>query len=109
MAYGSIVDGVFDGKIHSKDGVYYVEKASKYFPRSESSSGSANDGDRFHSIIYREAHVIDPYDEHRTGTMGEQLARTTAIPVQLSPLLKIGWRVSMRIKMDDIRCAKLSD
>jgi hypothetical protein len=74
LAYGSIVDGVFDGKIHSKDGVYYVEKASKYFPRSENSSGSVNDGDRFHSIIYKEAHVIDPYDEHRTGTMGEQLA-----------------------------------
>ena len=64
------MDGVFDGKIHSKDGVYYVEKASKYFPRSEnsSSSGSANEGDRFHSIIYKEAHVVDPYDQHRTGT-----------------------------------------
>lgn len=70
FAYGSIVDGVFDGKIHSKDGVYYVEKASKYFPRSENSSKSANDGDRFHSIIYKEAHVVDPYDEHRTGHVG---------------------------------------
>jgi len=101
------VDGVFDGKIHSKDGVYYVEKASKYFPRSENSSKSSNDGDRFHSIIYKEAHVVDPYDEHRTGTRGEKLARTTA--ERLAPLLKIGWRVSMRAKMDDIRCAKLSD
>ena len=101
------MDGVFDGKIHSKDGGYYVEKASKYFPRSENSSKSANDGDRFHSIIYKEAHVVDPYDDHRTGTRGEKLARTTA--ERLAPLLKIGWRVSMRAKMDDIRCAKLSD
>lgn len=63
MAYGSIVDGVFDGKIHSSDGVFYVERAAKYFPRPDNSS----DREAFHSIIYKEAHVVDPYEEHRTG------------------------------------------
>lgn len=58
MAYGSIVGGVFDGKIHSDDGVFYVEKASKYFD---------NSTDRFHSIIYKEAHVVDPYENRRSG------------------------------------------
>lgn len=60
MAYGSIVDGVFDGKIHSEDGVFYVEKASKYF--------ASNSTARFHSIIYKEAHVVDPYEDRRSGS-----------------------------------------
>lgn len=61
MVYGSIVDGIFDGKIHSHDGVFYVEKASKY---KKLTNGTT---DRFHSIIYKEAHVIDPYEHQRTG------------------------------------------
>lgn len=70
MAFGSITDGVFDGKIHSRDGVFYVEKAAKYFTRSDNSTnGSAGGREEpaFHSIIYKEAHVVDPYEEHRTG------------------------------------------
>ena len=62
FAYGSIFDGVFDGKIHSRDGVFYVEKASKYFP------GDANSTQDFHSIIYQEQNVVDPYEKHRKGT-----------------------------------------
>nr|CAG4641525.1 EOG090X02I4 [Eurycercus lamellatus] len=68
FAFGSITDGVFDGKIHSQDGVFYVEKAAKYFPLSNNSSNSEEV--KFHSIIYKESHVIDPYEEHRTGHVG---------------------------------------
>lgn len=66
MVYGSIIDGVFDGKIHSQDGVYYVEKATKYFP-DNTTTAKSHRRNPFHSIIYKEAHVVDPYEEHRTG------------------------------------------
>lgn len=65
LAFGSIIDGIFDGKIHSQDGVFYVEKAAKYFPDNATTNSS---GGRFHSIIYKEAHVIDPYEQQRSGT-----------------------------------------
>nr|CAG4646099.1 EOG090X02I4 [Macrothrix elegans] len=68
LVYGSIVDGVFDGKIHSEDGTYYVEKASKYPNLVNDTNRQATD--LFHSIIYKEAHVIDPYEDHRTGHVG---------------------------------------
>lgn len=62
FVFGSIIDGVFDGKIHSEDGVYYVERAHKYF------GGDATNGtEPFHSVIYKEAHVVDPYEDQRTG------------------------------------------
>lgn len=64
QAYGSIVDGVFDGKIHSKDGVFYVEKTSKYPNRLKNITGKT------HSIIYKEENVIDPYERHRSGHKG---------------------------------------
>ena len=60
-AYGSIVDGVFDGKIHTEDGVFYVERKSKYADR------LTNVTSRTHSIIYREENVIDPYEKMRSG------------------------------------------
>lgn len=66
MVYGSIIDGIFDGKIHSQDGVYYVEKATKYFA-DNTTTAKSHRRNPFHSIIYKEAHVVDPYEEHRTG------------------------------------------
>ena len=67
LVYGSIIDGVFDGKIHSQDGVFYVEKAAKYFPDNTTATGNFSGRNEFHSIIYKEAHVVDPYQQHRTG------------------------------------------
>nr|CAG4651655.1 EOG090X02I4 [Triops cancriformis] len=59
LAFGSLRNGVFDGKIHTKDGTYYVERAHKYFPN--------NNGSQFHSLIYKDEHVVDPYEKHRKG------------------------------------------
>lgn len=52
-AYGSIVDGVFEGSIHSADETYFVEKAHRYFPKDSNQS--------FHSIIYNGKDVSDSY------------------------------------------------
>lgn len=57
--FGSIHDGVFEGKIVSKQGNLYVEKASRYFPTGSNVS--------FHSVIYKEADIEDPYEHIRTG------------------------------------------
>jgi disintegrin and metalloproteinase domain-containing protein 10 len=55
--FGSIVDGVFEGKISSPDtGAYYVEKARHYFPN-----------ETFHSVIYHENDVADPHEERKPG------------------------------------------
>lgn len=56
--FGSLHDGVFEGKIISKYDSYYVEKASRYFPENKNSS--------FHSVIYKESDVEDPYSHLRT-------------------------------------------
>ncbi|XP_065203715.1 disintegrin and metalloproteinase domain-containing protein 10-like [Planococcus citri] len=80
VVFGSLLDGVFEGKIISPStGAYYVEKASRYFPpRSQSSISNAdnaasvtsstdtnttNDLD-FHSIVYKESDVEDPRHQH---------------------------------------------
>jgi len=60
--FGSIVDGVFEGKIVSQHGNLYVEKASRYFPPSANIS--------FHSVVYKEADVEDPYAHMRSGHVG---------------------------------------
>ena len=57
--FGSISDGIFEGKIISHPASYYVEKAHHYFPKGENTS--------FHSVIYAEHHVEDPYEHMRTG------------------------------------------
>jgi len=44
--------------------VFYVEKATKYFPQNNTSEEKPP---LFHSIIYKDAHVVDPYEEHRSG------------------------------------------
>ncbi|XP_031334981.1 disintegrin and metalloproteinase domain-containing protein 10 isoform X3 [Photinus pyralis] len=62
--YGSLIDGVFEGKIVSPTGSYYVEKARHYFPSKEHPNKT------FHSVIYNDAHVKDPYDNQRDGHGG---------------------------------------
>lgn len=59
--FGSIIDGVFEGKIISSKDAYYIENAKHYFP-----NNSYIDDD-FHSIIYNENHVNDPYENVREG------------------------------------------
>ncbi|XP_039290209.1 disintegrin and metalloproteinase domain-containing protein 10 [Nilaparvata lugens] len=62
VVFGSILDGVFEGKIISPEGggAYYVEKASRYFPPHHTN-------DSFHSIIYMDKDVQDPYAGIRHG------------------------------------------
>lgn len=61
-AFGSIIDGVFEGKIiMPKKGSYYVEKAHHYFPH------ATHPNKTFHSVIYHEDHVEDPYANIRKG------------------------------------------
>ncbi|XP_014244166.1 disintegrin and metalloproteinase domain-containing protein 10 isoform X2 [Cimex lectularius] len=57
--FGSILDGHFEGKIITSDESYYVEKASRYFPDNTNKS--------FHSVIYKDSDVEDPYRHKRTG------------------------------------------
>lgn len=57
--FGAISDGVFEGKLVTPRGKYYVEKAYKYFPDKTNQS--------FHSVIYAENDVEDPYEDVRTG------------------------------------------
>lgn len=57
--FGSISDGVFEGKIVSPQGSYYVEKVHHYFPKDSNKT--------FHSVIYSEGDIEDPYEHLRTG------------------------------------------
>lgn len=57
--FGSIINGVFEGKIITDAHAYYVENAKHYFPnRSHLDHG-------FHSVIYNERDVIDDPYAHR--------------------------------------------
>jgi hypothetical protein len=58
-AFGSISEGVFEGKIITPGETFYVERASKYPAALNTSS--------LHSVIYKEWDVQDPYHEQRTG------------------------------------------
>jgi hypothetical protein len=63
-AFGALRDGIFDGQIKTQsDGVYFVERAQKYFQ-----DGS---NDTFHSIIYHEDHLKDPFHHSRHGENDE--------------------------------------
>ncbi|XP_063702279.1 disintegrin and metalloproteinase domain-containing protein 10 isoform X2 [Culicoides brevitarsis] len=57
--FGSLHDGVFEGKIITARDSFYVEKARHYFPNASSVD--------FHSVIYNERHVGDPYEHLREG------------------------------------------
>lgn len=59
--FGSIIDGVFEGKIVTNRDSYFVENAKHYFPNETYRDHG------FHSIIYNEDHVDDPYSKHRHG------------------------------------------
>ena len=65
---GSIRDGVFDGEIVTeKDGVFYVERARRYFPQKLVNSSH-------HSVIYHERHVtLSPQEDKQGGTKGRNL------------------------------------
>lgn len=58
--HGSISDGIFHGRIVTSKDSYFVEKAQFYFPN----HSHVEDG--FHSVIYKDQHVNDPYRERRT-------------------------------------------
>jgi disintegrin and metalloproteinase domain-containing protein 10 len=60
FVHGSISDGVFHGRIVTSKDSYFVEKAHYYFPN----HSRIDDG--FHSVIYKDKHVNDPYKEKRT-------------------------------------------
>ncbi|XP_076250266.1 zinc-dependent metalloprotease kuz isoform X2 [Rhynchophorus ferrugineus] len=59
--FGSIRDGIFEGKIVLPKGSFYVEKAHHYFPHEKHPNLT------FHSVIYQEDHVQDPYENIREG------------------------------------------
>ncbi|KAL0882214.1 hypothetical protein ABMA27_000756 [Loxostege sticticalis] len=61
--FGSVTDGVFEGKIIAHDGAYYVEHARRYFPPNGTRT-------RIHSVIYRDGDVSDPYAHRRHGHVG---------------------------------------
>lgn len=58
--HGSITDGIFHGRIVTSKDSYFVEKAQFYFPN----HSLAENG--FHSVIYKDQHVNDPYMKQRT-------------------------------------------
>jgi disintegrin and metalloproteinase domain-containing protein 10 len=60
FVHGSISDGIFHGRIVTSKDTYFVENAKYYFPDT-----SQNDIG-FHSVIYKDKHVNDPYREQRT-------------------------------------------
>ena len=57
--FGAIRDGVFDGQIETDEGTFYVERANKYFPDLTN--------DTFHSVIYHEKHLKDPFRHSRSA------------------------------------------
>lgn len=57
--YGHVVNGVFEGKIHSKNGTYYVERAHRY--------NQANKKKNVHSVIYNSDDVVHPHGNHFEG------------------------------------------
>lgn len=60
--FGSLIDGIFQGKIETETDAYYIEHAKHYFPN------QTHFDHGFHSIIYNENNVDDPYAAKRTGT-----------------------------------------
>lgn len=58
--FGSIIDGVFQGKIITDTNAYYIEHAKHYFPNNSHKDYG------FHSVIYDERDVIDdPHADKR--------------------------------------------
>lgn len=64
VVYGSVLDGVFEGKITSpKSGSYYVEKSTRYFPDHYENNGN----ETFHSIVYKETDIDNPHNDKYAG------------------------------------------
>uniref|UniRef100_A0A8W7PXZ8 ADAM10 endopeptidase n=1 Tax=Anopheles coluzzii TaxID=1518534 RepID=A0A8W7PXZ8_ANOCL len=75
--FGSIFDGVFEGKVITSEDEYYVERAKHYFRESSNPETHplhhTGDGEPpFHSVIYKDQHVDDPY-RHRRKASGESV------------------------------------
>ncbi|KAI0207615.1 Disintegrin and metalloproteinase domain-containing protein 10 [Lamellibrachia satsuma] len=66
--HGSIIQGIFSGKIRTRRATYFVDKTEMYF----------RDPQKFHSVIYSEDDmVVDPYRHKRNaerGTCGSENA-----------------------------------
>lgn len=95
VVHGSVIDGVFEGKIITDRDTYFVEHAKHYFPEIRNGTrgwseaqdeerdrykytvegvGETRDDDDdvdvkldFHSVIYKDEHVDDPYAHKRKG------------------------------------------
>ena len=68
--YGSVIDGVFEGKIHTdhNDETFYVERAKRYFDKPD--VGHHNQTSLpFHSIIYSSNAVTDAH-RHKRAKIG---------------------------------------
>ncbi|KAL5282018.1 ADAM10 family protein [Megaselia abdita] len=61
FVFGSVINGVFEGKIVSEKEAYYVENLRHYYLNKDSSNSSS------HSVIYKETDVEDPYEKKRPG------------------------------------------
>lgn len=62
--FGSVINGVFEGKIHSTKGAYFVENGRHYFPHKALKNSTV------HSVIYHEDHVENPHDHQHDGPGG---------------------------------------
>jgi len=64
--YGHLINGVFEGKIHSKNGTFYIERANRY--------NKLNKKKNVHSVIYNAEDVIHPNTNHfEGGCMNDQI------------------------------------
>lgn len=67
--FGSISDGIFEGKILTPNGTYYVERAHKYFRRNSAAANSTGDEEvDFHSVIYSANDVTHPLLDKSLGS-----------------------------------------
>lgn len=62
FVFGSVLNGVFEGKIITDKESYYVENSKYYFPKDKGHHNRS-----IHSVIYKESHVDDPYVNKRPG------------------------------------------
>ena len=65
--YGHLVNGVFEGKIESKNGTFYVERAHRYNQMNKIKKN-------VHSVIYNSEDVVHPHANHfEGGCMNEEI------------------------------------
>ena len=66
--HGHVVDGLFEGRIHSRDGTFYVERLHRY-PHAQGRKKKA------HSVIYRAEDVRHPQSDKFEGGCGDDQVR----------------------------------